>query len=59
MKSLKEFSIETKEPLMELKDEELLSLEPYISDENHRNKFSKDWLEKYDFSLDGYTAFAI
>lgn len=59
MKSFKEICIETKEPLMEIKDEELLSLKPYITEENHRNKFSKDWLEKYDFSLDGYTAFAI
>lgn len=57
MKSFKEFSIETKEPLMEIKDEELISLEPYISDENHSKKISDDWFERFNFSLDGYSGF--
>lgn len=57
MKSLKEFAKDTKEPIVDLKLQDLVSLSPYIKEEDGFRELSEDWKEKYNFSLDGFSGF--
>ncbi len=57
MKALRDFSRETKDPLVEIKLQDLVSLSPYINEEDGLKDLSNELKEKYKFSLDGFSGF--
>ncbi|MDI6865584.1 MULTISPECIES: (Fe-S)-binding protein [Thermodesulfovibrio] len=57
MESLREFAKETKESLVKIEKENLISLAPYIDEENDFNNPPDEWREKYNLSLDGFSGF--
>ncbi len=57
MNYFRNFSKETKEPLINLKLEDMIPLSPYIEEKDGFKEISDDWKNKYNFSLDGFSAF--
>lgn len=57
MNSLMDFSKDTKEPLVDIKLEDLISLEPYIEERDGFKELSDELKNKYNFSLDGFSGF--
>lgn len=57
MNYFRDFSKETKEPLINLKLEDMIPLSPYIEEKDGFKEISDDWKNKYNFSLDGFSGF--
>ncbi len=57
MNNLRDFSKETKDTLEDIKLEDLVSLSPYLEEKEGFKEISADLKDKYDFSLDGFSAF--
>ncbi|WP_353683580.1 (Fe-S)-binding protein [Thermodesulfovibrio sp. 3907-1M] len=59
MKELKEVAKESRKPIVDINENELLSLAPYVDEKNGNYKAPEDWFDKYDLSLDGFSGFQI
>lgn len=56
MRALKEIAQESKKPIIEISQNDLISLRPYVEEEPEENT-PEEWFDRYDLSLDGYSGF--